>query len=367
MCLVSIFSARRCFHLAISFEPMYKYIVYFRCIHHRFNISVTYKGDFMRVYFWGTRGSLPAAATSQMTHAKIFKAIKASRSHKLKSDKAIETFIHRNLPFSVRGSYGGNTSCIEIRGQEEYVLCDAGTGLRDFGNHILKSGDMRRRGPTTVFHIFISHPHWDHIQGFPFFTPAYMPGNRVNIYGCHIDLEQSFITQQNPANFPVSLKDMNGEIVFHTLEPDKTYDIAGIEVKGILQNHPGDSYGYCFLRDGKKVVYSTDAEHKMDADDDEADFLDFTGNADLLIFDAQYTLADAIGAKENWGHSSNLVAVDLAVKAGVKHLCLYHSEHTYDDENLDQFLEDTRAYLNILAGSYPLKIDLAYDGLEIEV
>ena len=321
----------------------------------------------MRVYFWGTRGSLPAATTSQMTYAKIFKAIKASRSHTLPTDEAIETFIHGNLPFSVRGSYGGNTSCVEIRGQEEYILCDAGTGLRDFGNHILKSGEMRRRGSAAVFHIFISHPHWDHIQGFPFFTPAYMSGSRVNIYGCHADLERSFITQQNPANFPVSLKDMKGKIIFHTLEPDKTYDIAGLAVRGIKQNHPGDSYGYCFSRDGKKVVYATDAEHKIDADDEEADFIDFSGNADLLIFDAQYTLEDASGEKANWGHSSNLVAVELAIKAGVKRLCLYHSEHTYDDENLDQFLDETREYLKKRAASRPLKIDLAYDGLEIEV
>ena len=321
----------------------------------------------MRIYFWGTRGSLPASTTFKAIQEKIFKAISISRSHTLETEDAINAFIRNELPFSIRGSYGGNTSCVEIRGQEEFILCDAGTGLRDFGNHLLKSGEMRQRGSSPVFNIFISHPHWDHIQGFPFFVPAYIPGTRINIYGCHADLKKVFETQQSAPFFPVPLKVMSAEIVFHALEPGKTYDIAGLSVHGIKQNHPGDSYGYCFLKDGKKVVYSTDAEHKQDAEHEEYEFLEFFSKADLLIFDAQYSLADAIGGKENWGHSSNLVAVELAVKSGVKRLCLFHGEHSYDDEASDKFLEDTRKYLNLFEDAYPLEIDLAYDGLEIEV
>ncbi len=321
----------------------------------------------MHVYFWGTRGSLPASITTETIETKIFKAIQMSRSYMLDTDEAINNFIRTELPFAVRTSYGGNTSCVEIRGQEEYVLCDAGTGLRDFGNDYMKTKMTGRENLSNVFHLFISHLHWDHIQGFPFFVPAFVPGHHVHIYGYHADLEKTFIHQQNAPSFPVPLSAMKADISFHVMEPGVDYEIAGMNVTGIKQNHPGDSYGYCFTKSGKKIVYSTDAEHKEDAEDDDYEFIKFFVNADLLIFDAQYRLLDAVDTKENWGHSSNLVGVELAVRAGVKRLCLFHSEHTYNDESLDRFLNDTRKYLKILDKSSPLEIHLAYDGMEMDI
>ncbi len=322
----------------------------------------------MQVYFWGARGSLPASITSAMIETKIFQALQVAQSFSLPTDEAIKTFIHNELPFAGRGSYGGNTSCVEIRGLSEHVLCDAGTGLRDFGNHFLRTKKITGQNDVPdVFHIFISHVHWDHIQGFPFFTPAFIPGNRVHIYGFHAELEEAFVNQQNTPCFPVPLQAMRADISFHILEPGKSYDIAGINVTGIKQNHPGDSYGYCFRQDGKKVVYSTDSEHKENSTEDSYEFIEFFQNADLLIFDAQYSFLDAVATKENWGHSSNIVGVELALRAGVRRLCLFHNEHTYDDEALDQFLNDTRQYLHLIDNSSPLKIYLAYDGLEIEI
>ena len=321
----------------------------------------------MNVYFWGSRGSLPSAINTRMIRTKIFKAIKASQSHRLDTDEAIEAFIREELPFSVAGTYGCSTPCIELRPQTEIVLCDAGTGLRNFGNAFMKSLQTQQNASPPIFHIFISHPHWDHIQGFPFFTPAYIPGNQIHIYGYHQNIQQAFTEQQNPPFFPVPLAAMRAEIIFHTLELEKTYDIAGYTIHGIKQNHPGDSYGYAFEKDGKKIVYSTDAEHKREAEEDEYTFIDFFHKADLLIFDAQYTLLDALDMKENWGHSSNLSAVELAVRAEVKHLCMFHSEHSYDDETLEQFLSDTKEYLKIHADDHHMKIDLAADGLEIEI
>jgi len=294
--------------------------------------------------------------------------LQAAQSFSLPTDDAIKKFIHNELPFAVRGSYGGNTSCVEIRGLSEHVLCDAGTGLRDFGSHFLRTKKITGQNDVPdVFHIFVSHVHWDHIQGFPFFVPAFIPGNRVHIYGFHRELEKAFVNQQNAPCFPVPLRAMRADISFHVLEPDKSYDIAGINVTGIKQNHPGDSYGYCFRQDEKKVVYSTDSEHKENSTEDNYEFVEIFQDADLLIFDAQYSFLEAVDAKENWGHSSNIVGVELALRAGVRRLCLFHNEHTYDDEALDQFLSDTRKYLQLIDNSSPLKIYLAYDGLEIEI
>jgi len=326
----------------------------------------------VRVDFWGTRGSLPASCTSETIRKKIFRAIKASSNLSLRTDEEIEKFVYKglinkSLPFSTIGSYGSNTSCMEIDGGEEYVLCDAGTGLRDFGNYVLKSSAQGGQGKSNVFNIFISHLHWDHIQGFPFFIPAFIPGNHVHIYGFHKELEQAFITQQEYPYFPIRLKAMSADIQFTMLEEEKEYEIAGFTVKGIKQNHPGDSYGYRFEKDGKAIVYSTDSEHKEDAYDEEYSFINFFKEADLLIFDAQYSLLDAISVKENWGHSNNIIAVELSVKANVKHLCIYHNEPTFDDERLDEFLDDTRRYLKIYAETSPLIIDVAFDGMQIEL
>ena len=318
----------------------------------------------MYAEFWGTRGSLPASMTARQVREKVFRAIRASRSHQIATDEAIGAFIERDLPFAVRGSYGSNTPCVEIGGQEEFVLCDAGTGLRDFGNAFLRSG---KGSSPAVFHLFLSHFHWDHIQGFPFFMPAYRPGNRIHIYGCHADIEAAFVNQQAALSFPVPFHALEAAISFHILEPARTYEIAGLSVRAIRQNHPGASYGYSFGQGGQKIVYSTDIEHGPDAQEEGHPIIDFFRGAELLIFDAQYSLAEVVGSKEAWGHSSNLVAVELAVSAGVKRLCLFHSEPTWDDEALDRFLAESREYLRIQAPSSPLLIDLAYDGLRIEL
>jgi phosphoribosyl 1,2-cyclic phosphodiesterase len=322
------------------------------------------QGGGMYVEFWGTRGSLPASMTSRQVREKISRAIRASQSHPLATDEAIGAFIDRNLPFAVRGSYGSNTACVEIGGQEEFVLCDAGTGLRDFGNAFLRLG---KGSSPAVFHLFLSHLHWDHLQGFPFFVPAYRPGNRIHIYGCHADIEEVFVNQQAAPCFPIPFHALAAAISFHTLEPAQSYEIAGLTVRAIRQNHPGASYGYSFGRGGQKVVYSTDMEHGPDVREESYPFLDFFRGAELLIFDAQYSLAEAIGPKEAWGHSSNLLGVELAVRAGVKRLCLFHSEPTWDDEALDRFLAESREYLRIHDPASPLLIDLAYDGLRIDL
>jgi phosphoribosyl 1,2-cyclic phosphodiesterase len=317
----------------------------------------------IKVYFWGTRGSLSVSLNAKQVRDKVVAALKAALRNSFSGDADVERFIDDRLPFSVRGGYGGNTSCIEIRGGDDTILCDAGTGLRDYGNHIMRSGG----GGPAVYHIFLSHLHWDHIQGFPFFVPAFIPGNRINIYGFHPELETAFRNQQNPPSFPVPLDYMKAEKSFTVLDPDKEYRIGGFTVRGIKQNHPGDSYGYSFEKEGRKIVYSTDSEHKGDVRGAEHPVLDFFRDADLLIFDAQYSFIESVYTKESWGHSSNILGVELSVAAGVKRLCLFHNEPACDDEALDLFLENTRNYLQIHSDASSLRIDLAYDGLEIDI
>jgi phosphoribosyl 1,2-cyclic phosphodiesterase len=134
-----------------------------------------------------------------------------------------------------------------------------------------------------------------------------------------------------------------------------------------VQPHHGDSYGYRFEHDNKAVVYSTDAEHKLESETETAEFVEFFKAADLVIFDAMYTMADMISVKEDWGHSSNIIGVDLCHRAGVKHYCMFHHEPVFGDKALADILTETIRYEEIIRDGHELKVSSAYDGLEIVI
>jgi anti-anti-sigma factor len=319
----------------------------------------------LRVRFWGTRGSLPAPLRAGAIRGKIREVLLAARGRALDTPEAIDAFIDEALPFSVRGTFGGNTSCVEIiTGSDEYVLCDLGTGVREFGTRLL-----REHGPGRkyCFNIFLSHPHWDHIMGFPFFAPAYIAGNRIRIYGCHDVLSEVLHTQQSSPFFPVDFRSLAATIEFVTLEPGRTYEIAGLSVTSIKQFHTGDSYGYRFFQGAKSVVYSTDCEHKYSGLDESYPFVGFYRNADLLIFDAMYSFGDMISVKEDWGHSSNVIGVELAQAAQVKRLVLFHHEPVLDDRMIEGALADTVRFEWISRRGGKVEVISAYDGLELTV
>jgi anti-anti-sigma factor len=319
----------------------------------------------LRVRFWGTRGSLPAPLREQAVRGKIRDALLAARGRTLDTPEAIDAFIDHALPFSVRGTFGGNTSCVEIiTGGDEYVLCDLGTGVREFGTRLLQEHGPARK---HCFNVFLSHPHWDHIMGFPFFAPAYIPGNRIRVYGCHSTLSQVLHTQQSEPFFPVDFRSLASTIEFVTLEPGHTYEVAGLAVTSIKQFHSGDSYGYRFSRGSKSIVYSTDCEHKYSLLDESYPFVEFYRNADLLIFDAMYSLGDTVSVKEDWGHSSNVVAVELAQAAQVKRLALFHHEPVLDDRMIEVVLADTVRFEWISRRGDKVEVISAYDGLELRV
>ena len=155
------------------------------------------------VHFWGTRGSLPAPLGEAAVRGKVRQALIAARGRTLASDTAVDDFIDRELAFSVKGTFGGNTSCVQIiTGGDEYLLCDLGTGAREFGNRVLA---QHGAGRPHCFNIVLSHVHWDHIMGFPFFGPAYIPGNLIRIHGCHPMLREALLRQQSDPCFPVDL------------------------------------------------------------------------------------------------------------------------------------------------------------------
>ncbi|MGL1932430.1 MAG: MBL fold metallo-hydrolase [Desulfotalea sp.] len=313
----------------------------------------------MKVKFWGARGSIPASYGSDKIRGKIFNALKVANGKSFSDDQAIHNFIDKEISFETSSSYGSNTSCVQVG---DNIILDAGSGLRDFGQQIVATK------PTgNTFHIFLSHLHWDHIQGFPFFVPVLIKGNKIHIYGCHENIKESLSIQQQEPFFPISFDMLQADIFFHKLDVGKPIEVEGYEVNSFKQNHPQTSYGYRVSKNDKSMVYSTDAEHLEDSEQEDYPFLKFIENTDLLIFDAQYNLADHFHVKSTWGHSSNLMGVELAVRAGAKRLCMFHSEHGLDDTSLHQFLKDSVRYKEIYARDAAVEVLQAYDGYVIEL
>ena len=318
----------------------------------------------MRVRFWGTRGSIGISLTSADIRDKLAQALLEASGRMFSSYEEAHAYASSELDFSITHTFGGHTPCVELEpGSDEYFVCDMGSGARAFGEHVL----ARQAGRKATVNIFMSHVHWDHIMGFPFFGPAYVPGTRLRIHGCHDILEQAFRLQQSPPCFPVNFDQLGATIEFVKLRPGEASEVSGVRVTPLLQRHSGDSYGYRFEHGGASVIYSTDSEHKLEDRAETDRFVAFFRGADLVIFDAMYSLAEAISVKADWGHSSNVIGVELCQMAGVRHLVLFHHEPANQDAAIESLLKDARRLEELTRGPQPLVVSAAHDGLEIDL
>ena len=291
----------------------------------------------MRIRFWGTRGSLAKPG-----------------------------------PSTIR--YGGNTSCVEVRAADgTLIILDCGTGAHDLGRSLVASGERPIRG-----HFLITHTHWDHIQGFPFFTPLFIQGNEWDVYapqGLGKRLEATLAGQMEYTYFPVTLGQLGATIRYHELT-EGTFDLGTVQVTARYLNHPGLALGYRLEAGGVVMVYATDHEPHSRHQPDPASptetvpihredqrHVEFLADADLVIHDAQYTLEE-YPSKLTWGHSPAELAVDFALAAGVKRLALFHHDPLRDDAAVDQLVETCRrraavGKLDLFAAAEGQMIELA--------
>lgn len=320
----------------------------------------------MLVRFWGTRGSLAVAQKADAVRGKLARALVAASGRTFADEAAAEAFIDSDLDFATSGTYGGATTCVEIEAGDNsaFIVCDLGSGLREFGI------DAFRRmagGHPRVFHVFMSHLHWDHIMGFPFFGPAFDPNATIVIHSGHADAEQALRRQQEEISFPVAFDWLRAKIEFRTLVPGEVYRVDGVDVELMPQDHSHISYAWKFTRDGT-MVFSTDAEHRLGDEPDRNAFEAFFAGADLVIADTMYSLAESITMKADWGHSSNIMAVNLCHGAGVKQLALFHHEPASSDLEIERMFDETVRYEQLnRRDQAPLGIVCSYDGLELTV
>ena len=304
----------------------------------------------MKIRFWGVRGSIPS-------------------------------------PGPKTQKYGGNTSCIELRVGPEgrLVIIDAGSGIRTLGNYLM-ANDLPK-GPIKA-DIFLSHTHWDHIMGYPFFTPIYIPGTKLKVHGPvsfeEDPLEEVVGGQMKYRYFPVNLGELASEIEYVRLKEDPQIDLGeGLILRTKLLNHPITALGYRFEFNGKSVCtcYDTEPFRNLFITDpghpayDEAMAVEgeevaieqnmavekFFADTDLLICDAQYTAAE-YGGRLNWGHTSMEYAIESANRAGVKRLALFHHDPDRTDAALDELAE-----IYCQPGKYGnTEVFFAREGMEIE-
>lgn len=267
--------------------------------------------------------------------------------------------------YGVRGStpcpsernqrYGGNTSCVAIEspGSDPIVL-DLGTGLRFWGETLPHDGSFHG-------HALVTHLHWDHVQGLPFFVPVLQPGSSFDIYGPPTGgtLEESFRTFVAPPFFPVSIEDLPGRISFHDAR-DTDLSVGDAKVKVRDVPHTGVTNGYRIEQGGVSVVYISDHQMPADGTSISEPVLELCDGADLLIHDAQYT-AEEFEQRSDWGHCTVDYAVHVAAEAGVKMLSLFHHDPAHDDDFVDQLLDGARA----TAGSRIGEVVAASEGLTI--
>jgi CheY-like chemotaxis protein len=290
----------------------------------------------MRVRFWGTRGSLAKPG-----------------------------------PTTLR--YGGNTACVEVRGSDgTLVVLDCGTGAHALGLALLAEAPTPRRG-----HLLITHTHWDHIQGFPFFGPLFTPGQEWDIYapgGLGQRLEGTLAGQMEYTYFPVTLERLEATIRFHDLA-EGAFAIGPIRVIGQYLNHPALTLGYRLEADGAAIVYAVDHEpHRgrepggdaaqLGIHHEDQRHIEFLRGADLVIHDAQYTEAE-YGAKVGWGHTPIERAVDYGLAARARRLALFHHDPLRDDAQLEHQVAGARARVRAAGGS--LDVFAAAEGDVFEV
>lgn len=229
--------------------------------------------------------------------------------------------------------YGGNTPCVEMQVAGQRLIFDGGTGIRVLGHHLMSQMPMEG-------HLFFTHSHWDHIQGFPFFTPAFVKGNRFWIYGAIApdgsNIEQRLNDQMRHPNFPVPLQIMAADLKFVDVAIGETTQIGAVTVENRLLNHPGQAIGYRVSWQGHAAAYITDTEHYPDRLDENVLYL--AQDADVMIYDATYTDEEYYSpnsSKVGWGHSTWQEAVKVAKAANVKTLVIFHHDPLHDDDFLD--------------------------------
>lgn len=323
----------------------------------------------MKLKMWGTRGSLPRALSVE-TIMEIMKfLVQSAKNRQIVSledfSKALEK--PESLGFQF---LGGQTTCWEVSQNNTNIFVDMGTGITDACFEAMRQG-------RTEFDICMTHMHWDHLMGLPFFVPIYNNGTKIRIHHVHANAEEHVKILFNGVNFPVKWDELGASIEFVSHKIYDNFKIGDIEVSPFALDHPGGSFGYRFTAGGKSLLVGIDGEYKRITPKELGKDLPYYQNLDVLLFDAQYEMNE-LASRFDWGHSSPPIGVDLALREGIKNLVLAHHDPRGNESRSQRMLEQSRRHCSSQLPAYKEvweklnrpkgpNIMLGYDGLVLDL
>lgn len=317
---------------------------------------------------WGTRGSLPVPMNNTRFLA-LFDDVVA-QGKKLGIEKAADLLaaaktgkLHHPVV------YGGNTTCSEVGHDGKVVYFDMGSGFREAGTAAMQHG-------VKEFNIFMTHMHWDHIMGMPYFVPIHVSGHKLNIYHVHKNAPEFIKINFNGVNFPLTWDQLNGQVEFHQLKLYEKVEFGDLSVTPFVLDHPGGSFGYRCDAGGKACAIGVDGEYKRLTPKELGRDLQYFQNLDLLLFDAQYEMSE-LASRFDWGHCSPNIGVDLALREGIKIMLFTHHDPWATEEKLRRMFANTMKYMHSQLDIYSdiwskvqpdgPRLQMAHDGLTIEL
>lgn len=324
----------------------------------------------LKIKFWGVRGSLPSAPTPAEWTYHIEGVLRNFFSAGYRDISQVSKYI-KSLEEPVVGGYGTATTSVELRSGRSQIIIDGGSGIRMLSESIMQGTSGRAKGP---FHILMTHFHWDHVIGLPFFTPHFIPGSEIHYYAVQSDLEALIRGIFKKPYFPVPFESLKAKIHFHILEPRKTFKIDDFTITPYQLDHPDPCWGYKVEAGGKTYAHCVDTEGTRVTPEELGSDLPLYQNVDVMYFDAQYTLPE-LAEKANWGHSAAQVGLEIALREGIRRVLFAHHDPGARAEHVMELKRQTGEYYQSLMTKISenkeqinqVIWDFAHEGLEIEL
>lgn len=320
--------------------------------------------------FWGTRGSLPSSLLPSewaLHFEDLLRGYFAAGNRDV--SQISRYFSEMEIPRV--GGYGSATTCVEVATAHGQVIIDGGSGIRVLSDKIMTGNYGRPRGP---FHIYMTHFHWDHLIGLPFFTPHFLPGVQIHYYSVDPNLESLIRGIFRKPYFPMEFEKLSAKIHFHLLEPRKPFQVDDMTLTPYLLDHPDPCWGVKVESGGKSYAHCVDTEGTRVSREDLAGDLPLYQNVDLMYFDAQYTFPE-LAEKANWGHSAAQIGLDIALREGIKNVLFAHHDPGASLQMIAEIKRQTKEYydwrLDLAKRNgeemSDVKWDFAYEGLEVRL
>lgn len=313
------------------------------------------------VKFWGVRGSLPSAPPPSELVNHIEKVLKDFFAAGFSQSSQITDFL-QNKGVEAIGGYGAATTCVEVSTPRTRLILDGGSGIRGVSDSLMAGHSSVVKG---AYHILMTHFHWDHLIGLPFFNPHFIPGAEIHYYAVQDELETCVRQLFSRPFFPVPFENLKAKVFFHKLEPRKSFMIQDFKVTPYQLDHPDPCWGYRIEHDGKVYAHCVDTEGTRVSREELGADLALYQNVDLMYYDAQYSLKE-LSEKANWGHSSAQVGLELALREGIKKVLFAHHDPGASVEDILELQKQTQNFYNSIAKS-GTEWGFAYEGLKVTI